>query len=482
LDFLAVKTCTKPTEILSSNVVFAESSALFADQRVKPYSIVEKGGEKIGLIGVTAAKKTKGSSRPDADTTFTDEVLAVQKAIDALQTQGVNKIVLQSHIGYAEDLALVGQLKGVDVVIGGDSHSLLAPKNIEQYGLAAQGDYPTLVQDAIGKKVCVAQAWQYAAVVGELNVQFNAQGDVMVCNGRPHVLVGHDFQRVDGLPLTASQLNVIKKDLADSQIFSIVQPDAKALQILEPYRVAKTLFGQQQVAWVEANLCLRRVPGYVRDLYRSALGDVCNQNEFNHAHGGDIQQIVAEAFLQQGKKYFQADVALINGGGVREDLAQGNIDVDQIYRVLAFKNTLEQLSLTGNELHMMLEDAMQAVLDGHTGSYPYTGGLRWQVDLNQPFGSRLSNLEIWQNGIWQPLQPQHTYQLITIDFLADGQGGYDTLKTIAGERRVNVGLDYTEAFLQYLEDLPQQNGKSVLKPLSLDLYSTQKFIDRVDEP
>lgn len=479
-DLTPNKACAQPTEILSSNVIFGKNSALAHDRRIKPYTIIEKSGEKIGLIGVTAAKKTKGSSRPDAETIFTDELTAVQAAIDTLQSKGVHKIVLQSHIGYQEDLALVRQLKGVDVVIGGDSHSLLAPENIQNYGLAAQGDYPTLIQDATGKKVCVAQAWQYAAVVGELNVQFNASGDVLSCGGRPHVLVGDDFKRVNGQPLTERHVDAIQKDLADSRIFSMVQPDAKALQILEPYRVAKTLFGQQKVAWAEENLCLRRVPGRVRDIYRSALGEICNQNEFNHAHGGDIQQLVAEAFLQQGKKYFQADVSLINGGGVREDLAQGDIDVDQIYRVLAFKNTLEQLSLSGNELHMMLEDAMQAVLSGHTGSYPYTGGLRWQTDLTQPFGARVSQLEILQNGIWQFLQPQQIYQLITIDFLADGQGGYDTLKTIVGERRVNVGLDYTEAFLQYLEDLPQNNGQKKLKPLSLDLYSTKVFIDRVE--
>ena len=479
LDFLTqTKACAKPTEILSSNVVFGESSALFQNDKVKPYTIVERGGEKIGLIGVTAAIKTKGSSRPDADTIFTDEATAVQQAIDALHAQGVNKIVLQSHVGYAEDLALVAQLKGVDVVIGGDSHTLLAPSHIEQYGLAAQGNYPSKTQDASGKTVCVAQAWQYAAAVGELNIQFNPQGDVISCQGRPHLLVGDDYQRVDGQTLTQEQRGRIRKDLEDSQIFSIVQPDAQAVQILEPYRVAKMLFGQQQVAWATENLCLRRVPGRVRDIYRSALGEVCNQNEFNHAHGGDIQQIVAEAFLQQGKKYFNADVALINGGGVREDLAVGSINVDQIYRVLAFKNTLEQLSLTGFEFKMMLEDAIQAVLLGHSGSYPYTAGLRWQVDFNQPLGSRISHIEILQQGTWSMLQSNTTYQLITIDFLADGQGGYNTLKTITGQRRVNVGLDYTEAFLQYLDDLPKQNDQILLHRLPRDLYSTQAFIDQ----
>ncbi len=39
--------------------------------------------------------------------------------------------------------------------------------------------------------------------------------------------------------------------------------------------------------------------------------------DFTNQHGGDVQQLVAEAFLQQGKKYFNADISIQNGGGVR---------------------------------------------------------------------------------------------------------------------------------------------------------------------
>lgn len=484
LDFLVQSSdCAQPTAVLSSNVKFGANSALADEAWVKPYHIIERNGEKIGLIGVTAAHKTKRSSRPDPDTEFTDEVATVQNIIHQLQRQGINKIVLQSHVGYQEDLAMVAQLKGVDVVIGGDSHSLLAPAHIRDYGLSAAGAYPAVIRDAEGKTVCVAQAWQYAAAVGQLKVNFNASGDVIDCQGRPHILLGNEFRRIDGnSEFNQNEINAIQEDIQHSQIFTLVEPDPKAVQVLEPFRVAKRLFGQKNVAWVAENLCLRRVPGRVRDVYRSALGASCNQNEFNHAHGGDVQQLVAEAFLQQGKTYFQADVALINGGGVREDLPIGDVNVDQIYRVLAFKNTLEQLTLTGVELHAMLEDAMQAVLEGHTGSYPYTAGLRWQVDLSQNKGQRITQLEINQQGNWQPLQPQDRYQLITIDFLADGQAGYDTLSKIGGERRINVGLDYTEAFLQYLDDLSEDNGHKTVYRLPMDLYSTQQFNDKIAAP
>lgn len=471
--------CSNKTAVLSSNVVFGEGSALYKSQRVQPYTIVHRAGEDIGLIGLTTAFKTKHSSRPDANTEFLDEVQSVQNAINQLNTQGVNKIVLQSHIGYQQDLELIQQLEGVDVVIGGDSHSLLANEKLADYGITPQGSYPTVSQDKNGRRVCVAQAAQYAYVVGQLNVEFDHDGHVVNCMGRPHILVGDNFQRVGNLPaFTLNELDVIRQDIQASGSFSIVQPDKNTEVLLEPYRLAKKLFGQQNIAQATSHFCLRRVPGTWRDAFRSELGDICNRNQFTHAHGGDIQQLVAEAYLKQGQRYFQADVSLINGGGVREDIALGPITVEKIYRILAFDNTLVQLNMQGAELKAMLEDAIQAVLNDQGGSYPYTGGMTWQVDLNQPFGQRISHIKIRdaQNQV-QDLDLARTYRLITIDFLADGQGSYHTLGQIRGDRRVEVGLDYTEAFLQYLEDLPSENGVRYLRPLDVSFYSTQGFMD-----
>lgn len=65
--------------------------------------------------------------------------------------------------------------------------------------------------------------------------------------------------------------------------------------------------------------------------------------------------------------------------------------------------------------------------------------------------------------------------MATISFLADGNDSFTALKNITGERRIDVGLDYAEAFLQYIEKLP---GKSkVIKPLPIKDYSTQRFLD-----
>ena len=223
------------------------------------------------------------------------------------------------------------------------------------------------------------------------------------------------------------------------------------------------------------------MPGTQRDVSRSTLGDICNKNEHVNAHGGDIQQIIAEAFLEQGKAFFGADISFQNGGGVREDVMLGNVSVEKIYKVLPFKNELVQLNMTGAEIKATLEDAMVGVVEqNNTGSYPYTGGLRWNVDLNKDKGQRLSKVEVRNsNGQYIALDLNKTYKVVTIDFLAGGGDYYITMKSITGKRREDVGLVYAEAFLKYVQSLAGEKGKKQMNKLSTADYSTQLFIDKL---
>jgi len=479
MGFLHAGACKTP--LLSANVRFGPSSPLHAadpPETVLPSVVLERGGQKIGVIGLTVAGKTKNSSRPNTDTTFIDEAAAVQAEIDRLQSRGINKIILATHIGYQADQALARKLRGVDVVVGGDSHSLLGPAVLKDYGISPEGPYPTRSSDLDGKPVCIVQAWQYSSVVGELRVRFDAKGEVSGCAGTPWLLIGDQFSRADKTALTTEETAAVHTDVAAGQVLRVTAPDPEAEALLAPYRAQKETMGSLVAATASDNLCLRRVPGSKRDTSRSSLGDICNQNERVNRHGGDIQQIVAEAFLQQGKAFFGADLSVLNGGGVRVDLPQGPVTLKDVYTVLPFNNTLVQLNATGAEVKAALEDAVEGVVGPmlNTGCYPYTGGLRWRLDVTKPKGARLSHLEIRsKDGSYRPFDLNTTYKVATISFLADGNDSFTALKHITGERRIDVGLDYAEAFLQYIEKLPGQN--KVLAPLPVKDYSTQLFVD-----
>ncbi|MFN3610932.1 bifunctional metallophosphatase/5'-nucleotidase [Tepidimonas sp.] len=469
IDELAKGSC-RPA-VLSANLKPRSGSPLTG--KVRASTIVQRGGQPIGIVGLTVAAKTRDSSRPDAGTTFEDEASAAQREIDALRAQGVNKIVLLTHLGYQADQQLAARLSGVDVIVGGDSHTLIGPASLADVGLTPSGPYPTGARNKDGEPVCIVQAWQYAYAVGELRIRFDSSGVVNECAGQPHILVSDNVRRTSPALGEVDRAAMVS-DLRAQPGLRVQAPLAKAEQVLAPLAAEKMAFGQTKAGTATEELCLRRVPGTKRDVTRSALGDVCNKSERVNAHGGDAQQLVAQAFLEQGQRFGGADIALQNAGGVRVDIAPGDITVGRIYTLLPFKNTLVRLRMTGSQVKAALEDGIGFVLAaaGNTGAYPYAAGLRFEVDLNQPAGQRVSNLQ-WRNpaGNWVPLDLNATYRVITNDFMAGGGDGYATLKAITGANREDTFLDYADSFLQYVR------GRDSVARLPLELYSTQRFSD-----
>lgn len=468
IDFLHAGSCKTP--VLSANVRPAAGSPLAS--RMSAYRIVEKDGEQIGIVGLTVKGKTQFASRPDASTEFIDEATAAQATIDELKLRGINKIILLSHLGYDADKAIAPKLTGVDVIVGGDSHTLLGPSGMTAYGLTPSGAYPTQATDKAGKMVCITQAWQYSYAVGALDVKFDANGDVLSCSGAPQVLLGDTF-KVGSANASEADAAVYRSQLNAAGVFRITPPSTAAVAVLSPYKAAKEALGTQVAGRSTDNLCLRRVPGSKRDTSRSSLGDVCNQDATVIAQGGDIQQLVAEAFLEQGQRFGGADISLQNAGGVRIDIASGDITVGKVYTLLPFKNTLYRLVLTGAQVKSAIEDGVDSVINGTgTGAYPYTGGLRFKVDMNQAKGSRVSALEVRDSaGNWKALDPAASYKLITNNFTAEGGDKYDTLKAIPASLREDTFLDYADSFLQYVRT------KSTLAKPSAANRSTQQYIE-----
>lgn len=477
LDFLRAGDCRTP--VLSANTNLTLNASPLAQGSisayVQPATIVVRDGQQIGIIGITAAGKTKNSSRPDASTTFANEAQTAQGQIDGLRAGGINKIILLTHQGYAEDVAMARALSGVDVIVGGDSHTLLGPTELTTFAVTAPaGAYPTQVVNRDGKLVCVAQAWQYGWAVGNLKVRFDQAGDVTSCGGSPQILLGNPTRRATGtVALTDADRIAIAADLATQPALRVTAEAARAVTTLAPYQQQRTAFGANVVGAAATNLCLRRVPGTKRDITRSKFAD-CNTGSFTSTHGGDMQQIVAQAFLEQGRTFGGVDIALQNAGGVRVDLDAGNVTVGNVYTVLPFRNVLVRLTMTGAEVKQTLEDAITFLLAGagNTGTYPYAASLRFRVDLNQPANNRVSNLEVKNaQDAWVALNPAATYRVITNDFVADGGDGWVTLRSVTGARRENTFLDYADSFLRYT----QRAG--TLRRLPASEFSTQQLID-----
>ncbi|MEY2687222.1 MAG: hypothetical protein RL375_1420 [Pseudomonadota bacterium] len=451
IDMLYTGACQTP--VLGANVVPSPTTPLnpAGTPVIKPYVIKTYQGVQVGIIGIDIAGKTTASSRPLASTQFLDETTTAQKYIDELKAQGVRHIVLLTHHGYDADKALAAQLTDVDVIIGGDSHSLLG--DFTDLGLTSSGAYPTVVTNKDGATVCIGQAWEYSKVFGQMKVAFDHRGAVASCSGTAALVIGDAYKRANAagsfVDVDAATRAALTTKLAADARVKVTTPDAGAAAILAGYTSQVAAEKTKVIGTANEAFCLVRVPGEATNRSGGTAG--C-ETANTQARGSDIAQIVAEAFLAASKR---AHVALQNAGGVRVPMAAGTLTMNNAFTVLPFSNVLVELNVTGTQLVAALEDGVANHLDAlqSTGSHPYAAGLRWDLDLSQPRGSRFSNVELRDRttGAWSAIDPARTYVVVTNDFVAAGQDGYKTLGALyAAGSYVNTYLLYTQTFADYV--------------------------------
>ena len=130
-------------------------------------------GQKVGIFGLTTAD-TKDISSP-GKVTFSNYIEDAKKMVAEFEKMGINKIVAITHIGYDDnpavdnDLELAKAVKGIDVIVGGHSHTALAA--------------PVLI-DTHTEPTIIVQTGQYAESLGTLDVTFNGNGVVTAHNGK----------------------------------------------------------------------------------------------------------------------------------------------------------------------------------------------------------------------------------------------------------------------------------------------------------
>ena len=467
LDFLNKGDCNTPA--LGANIVPELGVSALAKKTVndyiEPYIILEKNGMNIGIIGIDIVDKTINSSSPDETTQFLDEKTTAQKYINELKSKGINHIILLTHFQYKNDLNLAKSLSGVDIIVGGDSHSLLG--DFSDIGLNSKGSYPTVVTNNDGNTVCVVQAWQYSQIVGELNVDFDENGNVKSCRGTPHLMLANSFKRKnadgDRVEIEGEARQAVLKAIADNPSLNLTSDDPDATALLKVFSSKVDELKSQKVGEVSTDLCFERIPGQGR----SKLCDVSDTAE----NGSDISNLVAHAFREMSRT---SEIAIQNGGGVRIDVPKGDFSVGTAYKLLPFANTIVELEMTGEEISKVLEEALDLALkpDGSTGAYPYAAGLRWHIDASKPFGSRFSNIQFKAPGEnkWSELDLMRTYKVATNNYIAAGKDGYKTFGVVSKSGRiVDTYLDYAQSFVDYVKKY-----KSIDK-LPLEDYSTQSF-------
>ncbi|XP_041352269.1 snake venom 5'-nucleotidase-like [Gigantopelta aegis] len=351
--------------------------------------IVSVGGELIGIIGYTTTE-TQYISQPGPTLTFKPEIDSIRAEVAALEAEGVNKIIALGHAGFSVDKEIARNVRGIDIVVGGHSNTFLyngdAPSNEKPVG-----KYPHVVTQADGSRVLCVQDYAYSKYLGFLQVHFDDNGVVTSWSGNPILLD------------------------------KTVKQDADTLAKLEPYRQGVVNETDQIIGRTQVFLEGRRT--------------VCRITECN------IGNLVTDGMLHQNLKHPDStewnhvSIAVMNAGGIRSSVQQGDISVGDVLSVLPFRNTVDIIELKGIHVLGMFENSVARYskdADRLFGGFLQVSGIRVTYDIAKPVGKRVVKVKVRCSNCsipkYEDLDPDTVYKIIMPSFIADGNDFYSVIR------------------------------------------------------
>jgi len=374
--------------VLMSNADVSGEPAL-ADILMKS-SVIERGGEKIGLIGLTP-EDTPDLASPGDNISFHNPIDAVKGEVAKLEAMGVNKIIVLSHSGYGVDLAVAKAVPGVDVIVGGHSNTLLSNVNER-----AVGPYPTMVGNT-----AVVQAYAYGKLLGKLNITFDDAGNIKEAAGEPLVMDAGVAENADIKARVASAAGPLDE-------------------------IRNKVIGSVSGA-IEGNRAVCRI-------------EEC-----------PMGNLVADAMLARVKDQ-GIDIAIANSGGIRASLDAGEVTMGEVLTILPFQNTLSTFQVTGQTLLDALENGVSQV-EEVKGRFPQIAGMTFTWDASvAPGEGRIQDVMVMKDGAMVPLDPAATYGMVSNNFIRGGGDGYKMFRSAMNA--YDFGPDVADVLAEYVASNP----------------------------
>ena len=458
-DFIR-QVSNNPAPFLSSNLDFSQEPLLrdlLAAGRIAKSVVVEKNGESIGIIGAILPTLDIVSS-PRRVRIIRDVAGAVQAEVDRLEAIGVNKIVLISHqVDLDADIALLGQLHGIDVVVAGGEEllanecDLLIPGDDTPFG-----PYPMIALDQRRVEVpVVTTAGQYS-YLGKLAVTFDANGRLVdvdqIASGPIRIA------RRDNPSSVQAAIDTCKREV---EFRDSVQASPLQREVISPLQRGLDQLGQP-IARTQVPLDGRRSEVRSRE---TTLGN-----------------LMADALLWQAGRValdYDApvpDVALLNSGAIRNDsiLPAGQIRELDTFAMAPFANMVTIVErISKSQLKELVENAVSRVVEGDTvggtGRFAQVSGFSFEwsasgtAQVLNPDGSvrtpgtRVRRMvlnvgEVVVDG--GRVVPGRDVTVATLDFVARGGDEFP----FRGATFTSLGVTYQQALANYLRSRDGLSG------------------------
>ena len=388
------------TPVVCANLYEAgEPNPLFA-----PYVIRQYGDKRVAYVGATTPETMilEGYSFYDSNGILLYDLKPktfyqlIQKAVDAARAEGADYVVLLSHVGETPQS------------MGFSSHRIV--NNTRGIDIVLDGHSHEIIESAKatnldGKEITVTQTGTQFANVGKLLIT------------------------------------------PDGRFFTQL---IKTKEI--PYRNAKI------------NATTDSIRQKVKEVTATVVGHsdyklvVSNENNQMIVRGQETNagDLVTDAYRYTMK----ADIGLENGGGIRNDIAAGDITYGDIIGMLPYDNTLRRISVSAQLLKQMLTrcTALVPVLDGN---FPQCAGMRFTIHSKS---HTVSDIQIQQaDGSYAPIDMQRTYTVALTDYNHEGGGFFDCFKKCPVLQESSVR--YNEALSDYIGKVLKGNtGKTYAQP------------------
>ena len=388
----------------------------------EPWIMKEVGGVKIAFVGVTTPYTLRSSTpryfMDDSgnyiygflqDETGEGVYNAVQESVDAARAEGADYVIVMGHIGNETECApwmysdVISHCSGIDAWLDGHSH------DTDQ----------VIMQDKDGKDVVRTACGTKLANIGALHITRDGAISSELYSWNSSVaapkLLNIDNAAAEAVSAATDELN--------AKLAEVVANTTVDLIINDP--VAKTDDGK-------AVRIIRRA--------ETNLGDLC-----------------ADAYLDQSG---EADIAFVNGGGIRVPINKGDITLNDILKVHPFGNSLTVIEVTGQQVLDALKWSVHA-LPGEFGGFDHVAGLTFEYDatidspcvqdekgffdhVDETMERRVRNVLV----AGEPIDPEAFYKVASHDYQllnnGDGYTMYDGAKVLQESVKLDnqVLIDY----------------------------------------
>ncbi|KAI0557620.1 2',3'-cyclic-nucleotide 2'-phosphodiesterase [Gracilaria domingensis] len=360
---------------IAPRTTFLASNVFFSGQGMDDLPLF-RYVDRHDICWVSAlTKETLDLAAVEDNVSIEDEDSFMVKYIN--QCAQTKNVIAITHQGYNNDLETCRNVKEIDIIIGGHSHTNLN-----------QGQYPVKVTRDDGSVCFVTQTYAHGRYVGVLDVGFDENGNVLL---ESHAYVPMDFR--------------VKYD-----------PEVLLKVQLYNYQVAKKA-GEV--------ICTATDDVVGGQLCR---GPVNLPDDGSYVHSGcSMGHLVCDAMIYVSAAY-ASDIprlCFMNGGTLRNSFSKGKVTLRDIVNVLPFGNTIVSMKLKGSAVLDALNHGFSVYGTDNKGAFP--GGMsnmvvKAHVDGSKPEGSMVTVESVTIDG--KVLEADKEYILLTNSYIAGGGDGY----------------------------------------------------------